>query len=112
MPNFLATVAAATAVVGYDIFTGQVWARSPEDRVLTGIGIKGSAAALDTEVEVFIDEVRVGNFYTSGAGVPNNDDLLDIEDLGVPAGAQLRCIVRDAPATNPINVMCSLEELD
>lgn len=111
MPNYLASVAAATAIVGYDIFKDQVWARAPVDRVLTGIGIKGSAAALDTEVEVYVDEVRVGNFFNGSTGVPNNDDLMDIEDLGVPAGAQLRCIVKDAPVTNPINVMAALEEI-
>lgn len=111
MPNYLASVAAATAAVGYDLFVNQVWARSPTDRVLTAFGLQGSAAALDTEVELFIDEVRVGNFYNTNLGVPNNDSLMDIEDLGVPAGAQLRCIVRDAAATNPINAMVTLEEI-
>lgn len=111
MPNYLASVAAATAIVGYDIFKDQVWARSPSDRILTGFGLQGSAAALDTEVELFIDEVRVGNFFNVTTGVPNNDSLMDIEDLGVPAGAQLRCLVKDAPVTNPINAMVALEEI-
>jgi len=112
MPNYMASVAAATAIVGYDILKDLVWARSPSDRLLTGVGVTGSAAALDTEVEIFIDEIRVGNFFNQATGVPNNDNLMDIEDLGVPAGAQLRCLVKDAPATNPINVMVALEELE
>jgi len=45
MPSYTAGVAAATAVVGYDLFTDEVWARSPMDRILVGAGIAGSAVA-------------------------------------------------------------------
>jgi len=111
MPSYMASVAAAVALVGADLFTGEVWSRAPQDRALTGIGTRGSAAGLDTEFEVFIDEVRVGNFFNVSTGVPNNDDLAPLESLGVPAGAQLRAVVRDAAATNPINVLVALEDV-
>ena len=102
MPSYVAAVAAATAVVGYDLFTGEVWARSPVDRILTGTGVTGSAVIGDSEVELFIDEVRVGSFFNNRLLVPTQDEVVDLEDLYIPAGAQLRSIVRDAPATSLI----------
>lgn len=109
-PTYLVSVAAATAIVGYDLLQAQVFARSPNDRIITGIGVKGSAAAGDTVVDLYVDETRIGTFSNISTGVPNNDDLMALEDLFVPAGAQLRCIVTDAPATNPINILISLED--
>lgn len=100
MPSYTAAVAAATAVVGFDLFTDEVWSRSPVDRVLTGSGIAGSAVIGDSEVELFIDEVRVGSFLNNRLLVPTQDEIQALEDLFIPAGAQLRSIVRDAPATS------------
>lgn len=111
MPNYTSSVAAATAIVNFDLFTGQVWARAPQNRAITGMGLAGSAAAGDAEVEVFIDEVRVGNFFNNKLGFPNNDDLLPLEGLFIPGGAAIRAIVRDAPATNPLNAMVALEDV-
>lgn len=104
MPSFSVSVAAASATIGTDLFLNEPWARSPQNRTLDAVGIKGSAAALDTEVEVFIDEQRIGNFFNTNTGFPNFDDMVDMRSAFVPAGALLRCLVRDAPATNPINV--------
>jgi hypothetical protein len=110
-PTYLATVAAATAVVGYDLFNGLVFSRAPNDRIITGFGLKGSTAALDTLVDLYVDETRIaGGLANTGTGVPNNDDILEMEDLFVPGGAQIRCIVVDAPTTNPINALISLED--
>jgi len=112
MPSYTAGVAAATAVVGYDLFTGQVWARSPIDRILTGTGVAGSAVIGDTEVELFIDEVRVGQFFNNRLLLPTQDEIQDLEDLFVPAGAQLRSIVRDAPATSILYHTVVLEDTE
>jgi len=112
MPNYSTAVAAATAVVGFDLWDGQVWARSPVDRVLNTLGLAGSAVIGDTEVEVSIDEVRVGNFLNTALLVPQTDrDMADLGGLGVPAGAQLRAIVRDAPATSILHSRVNLENL-
>jgi hypothetical protein len=111
MGMWIASVAAATAAVGADLFSAETWARSPRNRVLNGLALKGSAAAGDTEVELFIDEVRVGNFFNTNTGFPNIDDLFALDRLGVPAGAQLRCLVRDAATTNPIHAAPSLEDI-
>ena len=112
MPSYTAGVAAATAIVGYDLFTDEVWSRSPQDRILVGSGICGSAVIGDTEVELFIDEVRVGSFFNNRLLLPTQDEIQDLEDLFVPAGAQLRSIVRDAPATSLIYHTVVLEDAE
>jgi len=112
MPSYTAGVAAATAIVGYDLFTAEVWARSPMDRILVGAGIAGSAVIGDSEVEIFIDEVRVGQFFNNRLLLPTQDEIQDLEDLFVPAGAQLRAIVRDAPATSILYTTVVLEDAE
>lgn len=110
MPSFSVSIAAAVAVVGADLFDAQPWARSPRNRTLDAIGVKGSAAALDAEVDLMIDETRIGNFFNTDTGFPNFDDMIDLRGAFVPAGALLRCIVRDAPATNPLNARIDLTD--
>lgn len=111
MPNYTVGVAAATAVLDYDMFIGQVWSRQPQDRVITGLACCGSAVTGDAEVEVYVDEVRIGNFFNTKLLLPNNDELMPLESLGIPGGAQLRGLVRDAPATSILYVMAALEDL-
>jgi len=112
MPSYTAAVAAATAVVGFDLFTDEVWARSPIDRILVGSGVAGSAVIGDAEVELFIDEVRVGAFFNNRLLLPTQDEIQDLEDLFIPAGAQLRSIVRDAPATSILYHTVVLEDAE
>ncbi len=112
MPNFTSDVTAAVAIVGADLFTGEVWARTPQDRVLTGIAFTGSAVIGDAEIEVFIDEVRVGSFFNSALLVPQIDrDIQPLESLGVPGGAQLRANVVDAAATSIVYTLAALEDV-
>lgn len=110
MPFYTADRTAAVAVVGADLLDGEVWARAPQDRVLTGIAYTGSAVVGDTEIEVHVDEVRVGSFFNSKLLTPDADDMMPLEDLGVPAGAQLRAIVVDAAATSIVFVQLALED--
>jgi len=111
MPNYTAAVTAAVAIIGADLFTGEVYARAPQNRVLTGFAYTGSAVVGDTEVDLFIDEVRIGSFFNSKLLTPDNDDLVPLESLGIPAGAQLRCIVVDAAATSIVYAMVALEDV-
>jgi len=111
MPNFTASVTAAVAVVDADVFDGETFARSPVDRVLSGFAYTGSAVVGDSEVEVFVDEVRIGSFFNSKLLTPDNDDLIPLEDLEVPSGAQLRCVVKDAAATSPVFAMAALQDV-
>jgi len=104
MPSNTTSIAAATAVLEYDLLKDERHARQPYDRAIVGIGMSGSAAIGDTEVEILVDTVLVGTFFNTSLGFPNKDDMIDQEAIGVPAGAQLQAIVRDAAASNPINV--------
>ena len=110
MPNYTADNTAAVAIVGADLFSGEVYARAPQDRVLTGFAYTGSAVVGDTEVDLFIDEVRIGSFFNSKLLTPDVDDLVPLESLGVPAGAQLRAMVVDAAATSIVYAMVALED--
>jgi len=80
--------------------------------VLNGIAYTGSAVIGDTEIEVYIDEVRVGSFFNSALLTPQVDrDIQPLESLGVPGGAQLRANVVDAPATSIVYAMVALEDV-
>lgn len=98
--NTVATAAAA-ATVGSDLLSSVRSAQAPNDRVLNSISVTGSAVIGDTEVEVFIDDVSLGNYFNSALLTPQRDrDRQDMEQAGWPAGARLQSIVRDAPTTS------------
>ena len=109
MPSGEVSVAAATAVVGYDLFTDVWFQIMNEDRTLTGIGIAGSAAALDTEIELFAGTEKIGNYYNKAAGAVLMDAHRVVLDFDVEEGTMLHAYVVDAPATNPINVQIEWE---
>ena len=48
------SVAAATAVIGYDLLTGVTWAVSSRRRRLVAAGLAGSAAALGYENPAYV----------------------------------------------------------
>ncbi|GAI11460.1 unnamed protein product [marine sediment metagenome] len=102
------SVAAATAVVGYDLFRDQTWRVSSKMRRLRGLAMAGSTAALDTSADLFIDQYHVGKFYNLAAGAPLMDQHnIPLKGNLVPPGATISLIISDAPATNPINVILS-----
>ena len=106
-----ASVAAATAILGYDLTTGNVWAIAGNDRALTGFAITGSAAAGDTKVAVYVDQVLVGEFYNTTTGFPTRDHFYAL-DAYVPSGSKISCIVTDAAATNPINIVLTWDDME
>ena len=106
MPTGQISVAAATAVVGYDLFADEWFQGSPQPRALTGFGLAGSAAALDTLVSLFIGTTKVGEFYNSATGMVLVDaHMIPLDYLYVPPGEDLHLYVDDAPTTNPINAI-------
>jgi len=111
MPSYQVGVAAATAIVGFDMFTGEPWARTPQRRVINEIGVTGSAVVGDSEVELFVDEVRIGNFFNSALLVPQFDSMIALGRLLVPGGSLLRCLVRDAPATSILYIRVDLADV-
>ena len=112
MGSMLISIAAATAVAGYDLAQGQVGQQQSEDRMLTGIAVSGSAAAGDTVIRLQVDQVEVGKFWNTSLAFPTIDvDLMDLDDIGVPGNSQIHLIVEDPPATNPINILLNWEEI-
>jgi hypothetical protein len=107
------SVAAATAVVGYDLLlsgTGPRFARmAGVDRVIKAVGVCGSAAGADTELHIFVEDVFAGNFYNITTGLPTKDHMVETK-IVVPANAQIRVVVNDSAATNPINVTLTWDE--
>jgi len=98
------SVAAAIAVVNYDLFKDTRFKHMADrHRKLTGIKVTGSAAAGDTEVEVFVGTTYIGNFFNTATGFGNADDVQDADAL-IQAGEELFCMVKDAPTTDPINI--------
>lgn len=106
------SVAAATAVVGYDLAGGTQWQQQSVDRALTGFALCGSAAAADTKISLYVDTVKIGEFYLITTGVPTMDHLIPLDNNFVPAGAQIHVYVDDAPATNPVNVLLTWDEIE
>jgi hypothetical protein len=113
MPTYMASSTAAVAIVGADLFDGETWSRSPRNRALVSFGMVGSTNPADTGVELRIDETRVGAFFNSRGGAnlsPNKDDIFALENLFIPAGAQVRCVVTDAAATNAVITAVGIED--
>jgi len=111
MPNFTVSVPAATAILGADLLLGERFKRTPQARTLEAIALTGSAVIGDAEIEVFIDEIRVGNFFNNALLFPNNDHLVSLESLFIPGSSELQAIVVDAAATSPLNLMLQLEDV-
>jgi len=109
--KYTAGVAAATAIVGYNLLRDERWARTPVDRMLNGFGLTGSAVIGDSEVEVFVDEQRVGSYFNDSLLLGSLDNLGPLE-VEVPAGAELTAIVRDAPATSILYATLDLEDVE
>jgi len=107
--------AAATAVVDYDMLTGAEGPRFARmngvDRVLTSLGMAGSAAAGDAAIRLYVEDTYYGNFInpTAGAVGPKKDDYVPIT-VPVPAGQQIRAIVYDAATTNPLILTLTWDE--
>ena len=64
-----ASIAAATAVVGYDLLKDNMLQAVGYPRVITGVGLTGSAAAGDSAVDLYVDTVLVGQFLGGGVAL-------------------------------------------
>lgn len=104
------SVAAATAVVGYDLAQQTIWQQQMNHRVLTGFGLCGSAAGGDTKVSIYVDSVKVAEFFNVTTGFPTRDHVAPFTAV-VPAGGQIHIYVDDAPGTNPINGILTWDDI-
>ena len=104
------SIAAATAVVSYDLAQNTVWQQSDKPRRIRSAGLAGSAAALDTKVDVMIGAVKVGEMYNTSTGAVSRDaDMFNFGSM-VPPGTEVHFFVVDAPATNPINLTVDFQD--
>lgn len=99
------SIAAASATVDTDLFRDKTWRIAATARQLRGMAVAGSAAAGDTVLQLFVDQHLIGDFHNLATGFPTRDHIVPLPGNYVPAGATVACIVKDAPATNPINVI-------
>lgn len=100
------SVAAATAVLGYDLLTARPdIAIGSGRRVLRAIGLTGSTAAGDTSVDFKVGNRIVATLFNSATGFPTADAGKFPTAFNIPPGSPLSVIVTDAPATNAINVL-------
>jgi len=98
------SVLAATAVLGYDLTAGTLWAVQGNRRVITGFALTGSAAAGDSKIDLYVDQVKIGEFFNTTTGFPTKDHFYALSSL-VPAGSKISMIVTDAASTNPLNAV-------
>ena len=103
------SVAAATAALDADLLAGNTNKQSSAPRRLRGAALAGSAAALDTKVEIFKGSVKVGELYNSATGAPTRDHLFPIGSHILP-NEEIQVLVKDAAATNPINLLLDFVE--
>jgi len=100
------SIAAATAVVGYDLLTNRPdIANGSAARVLRALALTGSAAAGDTVCDIKVGNRTVATLYNTATGFPTADASKFNTAYAVPGGAPVSVIVTDAPATNALNLL-------
>jgi len=100
------SVAAATAVLGYDLLLNRPDIQSQgRARVLRAVGLTGSAAAGDAAVDIKVDNRTVASLFNTATGFPLADASKFPTSFAVPPGSAVSVIVTDAPATNPLNLL-------
>ena len=104
------SIAAATAVLGFDLASNTYWQQHSRPRRLVAVGLRGSAAALDTKVRILAGTNQIAELYNDTTGAVNRDAMFRIGSM-IPAGVEVHVFVDDAPATNPINGALDFEEL-
>lgn len=112
------TIAQATAIAGYNIADGKWWQESARARIMTKLGIVGSANAGDTKVEIFFGDQKIGEWVNTLGGAPGATVGLSrdhFQDLAVGfvlgAGIPINIKVVTQPTTNAIQLGIELKEL-
>lgn len=108
-----ANIPAATAVVGYDLLTGERDARVPFGRKLDTLIYTGSAVLGDSRIEIFVQGQSVGKYANTSLGLVATDkkDMIPL-DLDVPANSLLEAKVITAATTNPVVLQLEFSKPD
>lgn len=97
--------AAATLIVGTDVFRNERNNVSSKPRVMRGIAMVGANAINEASVDVYIEDFFVGNFRNTVTGVVGTDmsqDTVPVGPFAVPPGSKISGIVRVAPTVSPL----------
>lgn len=102
--------AAATLLVGVDVFRNDRNQTTPYPRVVTGITVVGSTAINDFEIDVYAGDVYLGHFFVNVVGAAVTpampDNLQPIAPTYVAPGTRISGIITNAAVGNP--VQCKL----
>jgi len=103
MPSETVLEGSAGSAVGTDLFSSSRQRTAGYNRVITAIGLVGSANPSDAAVDLFIGSRFAGRFFNTTGGankVPTaNADMKPIR-VPVPAGEPIALLIADAGATN------------
>lgn len=102
------SVAAAVAVVDFNLLANSPHRQSSQMRRLRAVALTGSAAAGDTRVAISVNQKEIGAIFNTTTGFPTRDHLKGIGE-NIPGNAEISAIVTDAPATNPINLLLEFD---
>ena len=107
MPAVEISVAAAVAILDYNLLQSSPHRQTTGDRTLRAVALTGSAAPGDSAVSILVNQTEVARIYNSKTGFPNRDDLKAV-GVRVPSNAEIAAIVVDAAATNPLTFMMEI----
>lgn len=105
--------AAGDYAAGSDWFDGKQCAVSRRLRAIRFIGLSGSAAVGDMEVEIFVGNMRVGNIVNARTGLQvNSDDLMPTgRSVLCPPGTRIHAFTKTVSGTNPAQLVLVTDEM-
>ena len=115
MTVFQREIAVASAAAKTDLLAGdKSWVNKPVKKRVIAFGLTGSAAADDTQIDLFYGSEKMAELLNHRTGVAFDTD----QDL-VPCPSNAYCsadqdiaaVVVDPPGTNPIKLVLVIEEL-
>ncbi len=99
-----ASVAAASAVVGYDLFSNSSAATIAPGQRISFAAVLGSNAAGDSEVRLMAGNTHVATLFNSNTGFPTGTDLFPVAYRHVGPTTRIYATMVSAASTNPINI--------
>lgn len=111
MANIDDSVAAASATVGTNVFSGKAYASKPNLRNFKQLGIVGGNAINEAKLELLVGGVSQGFFLNTASGVAAvpNEMMKDV-DVGVLPNELIELIVRVAPTVSPLVWRMTVED--
>ncbi len=113
LPTITFPVTAAVAVIPADIMLEE-FATSARPRVVSRIGVVGSAAIADTGLDLYYGSTKIGSFKNTTAGaakVPLRDDMQIVNSpYGCDPNERIRLVVTDNADTQIVMIKMEITE--